>query len=729
MKKLLLFISTALLALIAGCTTNAGTEEIENNFGEVLYNGKNIAGVWAVVEDDKDSDIIDYTVEQLLILDGEVIDFYSSLDEYSYEFKDSYLIDCTLDDFELTLSVLFYIRSNRIYVGGVYYGNLEQKDDDTLFLTTVDELIVLKKVKDFKKYDFPSSGKKDSVGLPIPLGNEIYYRTTDSAILSLRTNQTILAHTYNRKENYGRIVFNDPIDNVGSLYSSGQSRLTNINIPDGVTSIGDFAFEDCSSLMSITIPNGVTSIGEGAFYGCSSLENVTIPESVTSIGENAFYDCTGELIISSKIVQTDYPRVSNPSSNGWLAGAKFMKISVGDGVTSIGSGAFCCCSSLENVTIPESVTSIGSSAFYGCSSLASITIPESVTSIGDFAFEYCSSLMSITIPNGVTSIGEGAFYGCSSLENVTIPESVTSIGENAFYDCTGELIISSKIVQTDYPRVSNPSSNGWLAGAKFMKISVGDGVTSIGSGAFCCCSSLENVTIPESVTSIGSSAFYGCSSLASITIPESVTSIGDFAFEYCSSLMSITIPNGVTSIGKGAFNGCSSLESVTLPDSVTSIGGNAFYECSSLVSINIPDSVTSIERAAFYECSSLVSINIPDSVTSIERAAFYGCTSLENVTIPENVTSIGTRAFENCSSLMSITIPNGVTSIGDGAFNGCSSLAIVYCKPTTPPVGGSSMFKGNASGRKIFVPTESVEAYKTASYWSSFKSDIVGCDF
>ena len=608
MKKLLLFISTALLALIAGCTTNAGTEEIENNFGEVLYNGKNIAGVWAVVEDDKDSDIIDYTVEQLLILDGEVIDFYSSLDEYSYEFKDSYLIDCTLDDFELTLSVLFYIRSNRIYVGGVYYGNLEQKDDDTLFLTTVDELIVLKKVKDFKKYDFPSSGKKDSVGLPIPLGNEIYYRTTDSAILSLRTNQTILAHTYNRKENYGRIVFNDPIDNVGSLYSSGQSRLTNINIPDGVTSIGDFAFEDCSSLMSITIPNGVTSIGEGAFYGCSSLENVTIPESVTSIGTRAF--------------------------------------------------------------------------------------------------EYCSSLMSITIPNGVTSIGEGAFYGCSSLENVTIPESVTSIGENAFYDCTGELIISSKIVQTDYPRVSNPSSNGWLAGAKFMKISVGDGVTSIGSGAFCCCSSLENVTIPESVTSIGSSAFYGCSSLASITIPESVTSIGDFAFEYCSSLMSITIPNGVTSIGKGAFNGCSSLESVTIPDSVTSIGGNAFYEC-----------------------SSLVSINIPDSVTSIERAAFYGCTSLENVTIPESVTSIGTRAFENCSSLMSITIPNGVTSIGDGAFNGCSSLAIVYCKPTTPPVGGSSMFKGNASGRKIFVPTESVEAYKTASYWSSFKSDIVGCDF
>ena len=116
-------------------------------------------------------------------------------------------------------------------------------------------------------------------------------------------------------------------------------------------------------------------------------------------------------------------------------------------------------------------------------------------------------------------------------------------------------------------------------------------------------------------------------------------------------------------------------------------------------------------------------------VTSIGEAAFYKCASLTSVTIPDCVTSIGTEAFAYCGSLTSITIPYSVASIEGGAFWGCTSLTSVYCQPTTPPRGDPFMFNNNASGLKIYVPRNSVEAYKAASGWSNYASDIVGYDF
>ena len=94
-----------------------------------------------------------------------------------------------------------------------------------------------------------------------------------------------------------------------------------------------------------------------------------------------------------------------------------------------------------------------------------------------------------------------------------------------------------------------------------------------------------------------------------------------------------------------------------------------------------------------------------------------------------DVTMIGGFAFEKCDSLTSVTIPDSVTTIEDKAFAYCSSLTSVYCKPTTPPAGGSDMFYDNDSCRKIYVPMESVEAYKSAEWWSENADDIVGYNF
>ena len=191
----------------------------------------------------------------------------------------------------------------------------------------------------------------------------------------------------------------------------------------------------------------------------------------------------------------------------------------------------------------------------------------------------------------------------------------------------------------------------------------------------------------------------------------------------------IEFDGDVTIIGDYAFWFCTSLTSVTIGDSVTTIGEGAFYNCYSLTSVTIPNSVTEIGYYAFAECSSFISVTIPDSVTEIGNYAFAWCSSLTSVTIPDSVTTIGKWAFDDCSSLESITIPDSVTTIGYAAFSSCSSLTSVYCKPTTPPAGGYDMFYYNASGRKIYVPMESVEAYKSAYRWSEYADDIEGYNF
>ena len=146
----------------------------------------------------------------------------------------------------------------------------------------------------------------------------------------------------------------------------------------------------------------------------------------------------------------------------------------------------------------------------------------------------------------------------------------------------------------------------------------------------------------------------------------------------------------------------------------------------------IPNGVTWIRDYAFSECRSLTSVTIPKNVTSIGDYAFWQCYSLTSVTIPDSVNSIGDGAFSGCDGLTSITIPNSVTSIGDFAFASCNNLTSVYCKPISPPVAIiQDWITWSAFTRKckIYVPRESVEAYKSAEGWKDYADKIVGYDF
>ena len=130
--------------------------------------------------------------------------------------------------------------------------------------------------------------------------------------------------------------------------------------------------------------------------------------------------------------------------------------------------------------------------------------------------------------------------------------------------------------------------------------------------------------------------------------------------------------------------------------------------------------------------SGLESIIIPNGVTKIEQFAFYGCSTLTSIVIPDKVTLIDEYAFSDCSSLTSIVIPACVSYIGLGVFNNCSCLEKVYCLAVNPPMFDDNFnhsFGNNAPGRKIYVPRESVEAYKSADGWCDYADDIEGYDF
>lgn len=235
---------------------------------------------------------------------------------------------------------------------------------------------------------------------------------------------------------------------------------------------------------------------------------------------------------------------------------------------------------------------------------------------------------------------------------------------------------------------------------------------------------IEHLIISDGVTNIGYSAFHSCEHISSVVIPNSVTGIENYAFYYCEDLLSVVIPGSVNRIGESAFENCVGLTSVTIEEGVTVIGLSAFGYCIALTSVYIPNTIIRIENDAFHQCYALTHIDIPNSVTNIGNYAFSSCTSLTDLVIPSNVESIGSKAFFNCSALISVTIGTGVTSIGESAFQRCSALTSVTCEAVTPPTAEFGIFGECPELAHIYVPAESVEAYKTATNWSVYEAII-----
>ncbi len=198
------------------------------------------------------------------------------------------------------------------------------------------------------------------------------------------------------------------------------------------------------------------------------------------------------------------------------------------------------------------------------------------------------------------------------------------------------------------------------------------------------------ISLPEGLTSIGYIAFYECKNITSVTIPNSVRKIGGYAFGHCEGMQILSLGSGIETIGEGAFSDCYAVTSLRLPSSLKTIGMKAFYRLESIPTVTIPANVISIGVSAFGYCKNLVSANIQARVTEIPEFMFYGCEKLASVTLPDSIEEMGEYCFRECDSLNTVyyngeNIPpeelqeeiGGSASVSEGSSSGSATGGVL----------------------------------------------------
>lgn len=273
-----------------------------------------------------------------------------------------------------------------------------------------------------------------------------------------------------------------------------------------------------------------------------------------------------------------------------------------------------------------------------------------------------SRVNKLVIGNGITGFDRWGMWNLKKyIKELEIHGNAgMNMPEQCFYDVPNiESVVISGAV--DVPR----DMFGKCTGLK--KVTLKNGVRSIGEDAFRDCSSLESVIFENTVLEkISDGAFWGCSALSSIALPDSVTEIERNAF-FETGLRNIQLPEKLTLIGGGAFCNCKNLKQVQLPPQLKELGEGAFFNCENLTQIQLPSQLNKLGTDAFRNCTSLDKIDIPAGLTQIEPDTFCN-TGLTSVTLHEGLTKIEDWAFHDCLKLKKIRIPKSVTDIGELAL-------------------------------------------------------------
>lgn len=485
-----------------------------------------------------------------------------------------------------------------------------------------------------------------------------------------------------------------------------------------VTSIAAGAFRGQTMITDVVIPEGVTYIGREAFAGCSALVRVKIPTSVTQVGANLFegtpYDSTltGELVYINSIL--------------YRCQSDAVTVSIRQGTTVIAEEAFINRVNLAAIVVPDGVSYIGSNAFKNCSALSQIEIPKSVRDIVANAFDgtkwyedrkhgmiYINDLLyrvpaEIIVqseqPTGSLSDKDAAEMAKSGVATQVIPNTNVIVKEDITTICT--LAFANTPVQTvQLPSTLTTIRYGAFQNCTALKqITLPKSMTFIEGGAFQNCSALTSISVPQNVTYLGASAFSGCTSLTSATLPQTITRISSGLFENCSSLTTVQASSALTSIGSRAFAETSALSSFTFPQTLTAVGAESFTG-SGIVTANLPQSVTYLGAGAFADCTKLVYAQVPAAIQAIRERTFRNCTELKNVSIPEGIRYIGAAAFQNDVSLQTVDFAQSLLTICDNAFEG-SGVGEGLVLPSALRTIGSRAFAGCMRLTSLTIPAD-----------------------
>ncbi len=649
----------------------------------------------------------------------------------------------------------------------------------------------------------------------IDLSNAAFNGCNNLTHLILNSN-TVANGTNNIKSIFGaniqKCILGNSVTSIGEYAFDGCNTLVSVSIPNSVIEVGTDAFRGCSNLSEVhisdiaawctihfpngttnplyyahnlylgeelltnlIIPDNVSSVSAEAFAYCNSLTSVMVPENVIELRIRAFDNCNNlaHVTINSNSV------MSSGGIKG-IFGANVSEYIIGNSVTTIGNSAFYDCTGMTSVTIGNNVSNIANNAFANCSGLNEVHISD-LAAWCNIAFEnllanplytahnlYLNNniVSDLIIPDSVSGVGNYAFNGCTCIASLTISKSVTNIGNNVFDNCSNlTSIIWCPETFTDFASATNAPF--FTIRNQISSFIFGNEVRIIPSYLCQGMNRIPSVIFPNSVTNIGKYTFDGCGSIDSLIIDSNIQSVGLGAFTHCSNLRVLTLnsnhitsktytdegnlcnifgPNlmlcifgdKITSIGAFAFFE-SSLGSLVIGKNVASIGEWAFYNCAKgSITIHtehsgcwlsnndatryiIGDEITNIPSHAFQYNENLLSVLIGNSVVSIGDCAFSMCINLQYVNIPNSVTNIGEGAFDDCRKLSSIIIPQNVTSIGNFAFSGCSGLQSMMCRAVMPPtILGNNVFTQVDKTIPLYVPAESIALYKAAEGWRDF---------
>lgn len=559
-----------------------------------------------------------------------------------------------------------------------------------------------------------------------------------------------------------------------------------------VAEIASSAFYGCNKVTDITIPETVTSIGDYAFYYCTAMEKIVIPDSVLSIDKWAFYRCD-----------------------------KLKEVILSDSLQTLGDYVFYNCTKLTTINLPESLVNIGTQAFYYCKGLDSITIHENVKKVDNYAFWHCSNLKKVSITSPVIASSLTSSTACGYLLNyattVLVDYDITEVGsylttnftntEQIVHDGTDYTLYSKHAPAWEVSEAVSEYIECQQDGVTIYKCSTcgmakeeiiaahdiieheGQEVTctEIGWEAYKTCSRCDYTTYEEmealghdyvesSNLDVQDNMIYICSrcgeqkqvqeiasgysgyttwvltedgvltlsgegimknysnksampwydyidQIKSVVLEEGVTSIGAYAFYGMTELESIVIPEGVTTIGEYAFKNSTSLDNVVLPSTLTKIEDSAFFGCTSLSAIEIPEGIYTIWAYTFKNCTSLAEVSLPDTLIKIDEAAFYGCSALTEMVIPDNVSIIGIYCFKNCSSLASVKLPAKLEQVREATFYGTALTSLEVPEGVTKI--GPYAFKNCTVLATLSLPNSLTSIGEAAFYGSSISELVI----